>query len=232
MARYDKYDPKNGGYRATLAADYSPTLLEKIIGVGHDANGRLVKGAGVSGITGVLVLTKAYKAGSRVDPMTSGEIIEFGPTVGTPGTDFGTAGTVYYSDTNGDIVAGLDEVQTVTVTGTPTGGTFTLTFDEQTTAAIDFDATAAEVQAALVALSNIGTNDVSVSGDAGGPFTVTFGGTLADSNVAELTATASLTGGTDPDVTVATSTAGGSTTGLVRVGHTVEAYRLIVRVEH
>lgn len=104
MARYDKVVPKNGVYRATLAADYDPAMVEKIIGIGHDANGRLVKGAGVSGITGVLVLTKAYRAGSRVDPMTHGEIVEFGPTAGVPGTDFGQPGKVYYSDATGNII--------------------------------------------------------------------------------------------------------------------------------
>ena len=104
MARYDKVVPKNGVYRATLASDYPPADVEKIIGVGHDANGRLVKGAGVSGITAVLVLTKAYNAGTRVDPMTSGEIVEFGPTAGVPGTDFGLPGKVYYSDAAGNIV--------------------------------------------------------------------------------------------------------------------------------
>lgn len=105
MARYDKYDPKNGGYRATLAADFDKENLEKALGVGHDANGRLVVGKGASGIKGVLVLTKAYQAGTRVDPMTSGEITEFGPSDGdnVPGTDFGTAGTNYYAHDDGTI---------------------------------------------------------------------------------------------------------------------------------
>jgi hypothetical protein len=103
-----------------------------------------------------------------------------------------------------------DEVQTVTITGDPTGGTFTLTYSGQTTAAIDFDATAQEVEDALVALSNIGAGDVDVTGEAGGPYTVTFGGALADTNVAQMTADGgNLTGGTTPDVAVATATAGG-----------------------
>jgi hypothetical protein len=107
MARYDKYDPKNGGYRATLAADYLPANVEKCLGVGHDANGRLVIGKGTSGIKGVLVLTKVYKAGTRVDPMTSGEITEFGPSDGTnvPGVDFGVAGTGYYAHDDGTVTA-------------------------------------------------------------------------------------------------------------------------------
>lgn len=103
MARYDKYDPKVGGFRATLAADYASADVEKVFGVGLDANGRVVKGAGATGVVGVLVLTKARKAGEVVDVMTSGEIVEFGPTAGDPGVDFGDAGTVYFSAANGAI---------------------------------------------------------------------------------------------------------------------------------
>lgn len=104
-----------------------------------------------------------------------------------------------------------NEVQLVTITGTPTGGTFTLTFDGQTTAGIAFDATAAAVKSALAALSSVGgTANVAVSGSAGGPWTVEFQGSLADTNVAQMTADATgLTGGTTPAVTVTTSTEGG-----------------------
>lgn len=105
MSRYDKYDPKNGGYRAPLAADFLPANLERLLGVGHDAEGRVVLGAGATGITGVLVLTKARKAGEIVDVMTSGEVVEFGPTEEDPGVDFGTAGTVYYADSDGNVAA-------------------------------------------------------------------------------------------------------------------------------
>lgn len=99
MPRYDKYDPKVGGYRAPLAADFNPLDLEKALAVGHDANGRVVVGAGVSGVKGILVLTKARKAGEVIDVMTSGEITEFCATAGTPGTDYGTAGTSYFANT-------------------------------------------------------------------------------------------------------------------------------------
>ncbi|MGW1998152.1 hypothetical protein [Embleya sp. NPDC001921] len=109
------------------------------------------------------------------------------------------------------------EVQTVTITGTPTGGTFTLTYDSQTTAGIPYNATAAQVKTALVALSNIGTSDVTTTGGAlpGTPIVVTFGGALSGTNVTQMTASsAGLTGGTTPTVTVTTTT-GGGTPGLV-----------------
>lgn len=113
-----------------------------------------------------------------------------------------------YIGTN--IVAdGASEVQTVTITGGPTGGSFTLTYDGQTTAAIAFNATAAAVQSALRALSNMPESGVSVTGGPGPStaWTVTF----ADgANVSQMTATSSLTGGTTPAVAVATSTQGGA----------------------
>lgn len=136
-----------------------------------------------------------------------------------------TAGTHY---PNGYLISGLplaqvtatglyapydvdtNEVQTATVTGTPTGGTFTLTWSGQTTAAIAYNATAATVQTALAALSNIGAGNVTVSGSAGGPYTVTFVGALASTDVAVIAATSSLTGGSSPGVTIATTTAGGA----------------------
>lgn len=88
MARYDKYEPKNGGFRAELAADRvanvgSVGLAGAPIGVGLDANGRIVAGAGNSGIVGVLILTRDYKARQVVDTMTDGEIVEFGGVAGT-----------------------------------------------------------------------------------------------------------------------------------------------------
>lgn len=106
---------------------------------------------------------------------------------------------------------GVSEQQTVTITGTPTGGTFTLTFDGATTAPIAFNATAANVVTALTALANIGTGGVTATGGAlpGTPVVVTFAGPNAKQNVAQMTANAAaLTGGTTPAVTVTTNVAG------------------------
>lgn len=108
----------------------------------------------------------------------------------------------------GDIIAGdvaVAEVQTITISGTPTGGTYKLTFDGKTTANIAFNANAAAIQAALEALSNIDPGDVTVAGT--GPYTATF--TTAEGNVPQMTANDSgLTGGTSPAVTVTTTTPG------------------------
>lgn len=101
-----------------------------------------------------------------------------------------------------------NEVQTVTISGTPTGGSFTLDYNGQPTVDIAYNATASAVQTALQNLSNIGSGNVAVTGSAGGPYTVTFQGTLAAANVAQLTAANNLTGGTSPAVAVATGTQG------------------------
>lgn len=109
-------------------------------------------------------------------------------------------------------VAGSGEVQTVTINGGPTGGTFTLTFRGQTTAPIAYNANAAAVQSALEALTTVGAGNVAVAGT--GPYTVTFQGALATGNQRPLTGNAgALTGGTNPSISIAETTAGGSTAG-------------------
>lgn len=105
---------------------------------------------------------------------------------------------------------GTNEIQTVTITGTPAGGTFTLTYSGQTTGSIAYNATAATVRTALEALSNIDVGDVAVAGGPGPgtPYVVTFGESLAAEDVAQMTATGSFTGGTTPAVAVTTTTPG------------------------
>lgn len=112
----------------------------------------------------------------------------------------------------------LDEEQSVTLTsvfGVITGGTFTLTFEGQTTAPVAFDASKATVDAALESLSTIGAGNVSVSGQAGGPWVVLFTGTLGDVNVPQLTGDATNLVGTGfgNEVAITTSQPGGSTPG-------------------
>jgi hypothetical protein len=95
--------------------------------------------------------------------------------------------------------------RTITLTGV--AGAFTLTFGGVTSAILPFDATAAAVEAALGAMSSIGAANVSVTGAAGGPFTVLFMGSFAGATVGTLSATGS--GGLA--VTVATGAVGCAT---------------------
>jgi hypothetical protein len=105
-------------------------------------------------------------------------------------------------------------VQTVTITGTPTGGTFTLIYRGKETATIAYNATNATVQSALEALSTIGTGNVTVTGGPGPgtPYVVTAAGTLAGSNMELIEGNAAaLTGGTTPSVSVVMTTRGVAT---------------------
>ena len=69
------------------------------------------------------------------------------------------------------------------------------------------------MRGALESLSTVGYGNVDVSGSNGGPYTVTFRGGLAGTNVAQMTASgASLTGGSSPAVNVTTSSAGAQAT--------------------
>lgn len=112
--------------------------------------------------------------------------------------------------------AGTSEVQTLEFGGTPTGGTFTLTFDGHTTAAItwvgnDDAGLIAAIDAALEALANIGTGGVTVADgtltDGIGTVTITFGGNLAKKVVPLISASSSLTG-TAPTIEITETTPG------------------------
>lgn len=105
------------------------------------------------------------------------------------------------------IDATVNEVQQVTVVAT--GGTFTLTFTGQTTAAIAEAASPAAVTVALEALSNIAPGDVTVLGPVGGPWTVEFSGAYSGVNVAQMTADGTALTGPGAAVTVTTIRQGG-----------------------
>jgi VCBS repeat-containing protein len=118
-----------------------------------------------------------------------------------------------------------NESQFVTLNGSPTGGTFTLTFNGQTTAPIafdsagDFNAIAASIESALEALANIGTGNVNVThapvnGGETRRWQVEFVGALGSREVENMTGNAAgLTGGTSAAVAVteSNSPAGAST---------------------
>lgn len=118
----------------------------------------------------------------------------------------------------------LDEIQTITITGSPTGGTFTLVWNGQTTAALNWNATAAQVQTALQNLSNVGANNCTVTGGPGPStaFTAEFTGTLGFAAQALITrGTDSLTGGSSPDVSITRAQAGQAWTTL-NSGYTLQ----------
>lgn len=113
-------------------------------------------------------------------------------------------------------VAGTNAVQTLTIGGTPTGGTFKLKFEHATTAAITWSATnatlVANIDAALEALPNIGTGGVTTAvgtAVAGiGTITITFTGNRGLSVLPVMTVADNSLTGTSPTLAVATTTPG------------------------
>lgn len=103
---------------------------------------------------------------------------------------------------------GTSEVQSVTISGAPTGGTFILGYKGEKTTAIAYNAVGSTIQGLLEALPEVGLGDIHVTGSAGGPYTVTFLNSLAGINQPNLEHEDSLTGGTSPKVTVAQVTEG------------------------
>lgn len=95
MPRYDKYEPYGGGFRASLAAAILDANKFVAYGVGLDTSGRVVLGAGNTGILGVLIAHEAKAAGDFVDVMIDGEIVDAtGLTAGTKLTANTTTGAI------------------------------------------------------------------------------------------------------------------------------------------
>jgi hypothetical protein len=115
-----------------------------------------------------------------------------------------TAGFAFEVTAEIDGQAYTSEVQKIALVNSPTGGTWTITFSGQTTSGLAPGASAAAVQSALEALSNIASGDVTVTkaneswtnGVSYPVWTLRFGGTYASLNVPQVTVNSnSLTGG-------------------------------------
>ena len=91
MARYDKYNPKSGGFRAESGIAWLAADLNKVFAVGLNSSGRVVKGSGVTGVVGIVILTKARAIGDVIDVMTAGEVVEATLSDGTTAIAAGVA---------------------------------------------------------------------------------------------------------------------------------------------
>lgn len=120
--------------------------------------------------------------------------------------NFGYSTYIVFSATSLSAITSTNEVQSLVATG-GTAGDFTLTFIDQTTAAIPYNATAAQVQSALEALSNVNPGDIVAAGGPlpATPVTLTFGGQYAAQNVPALVVTDNVT---DGNAVITTSTPG------------------------
>jgi len=119
----------------------------------------------------------------------------------------------YILDTPVTDITGTDEAQKVQVKNAE-GGTFTLTFDGDTTAPIAFDATAGAVEDALAALNNLEADEVAVAGTLAEGASVTFSGAWGDQDVPVLTADATALVEEDEktaEVVITTTVAGAGT---------------------
>lgn len=103
-----------------------------------------------------------------------------------------------------------DEVQTIAVTGSPSSGTFVVSpFALGATAAWNIGDTVAQVQAKVDAVPAL--NGKVLVGGTAGAWTLTAIGAAANTNQPNsVISSKSLTGGSSPDVTVTTGTAGGA----------------------
>lgn len=114
-------------------------------------------------------------------------------------------------------VNGTNEIQTLTFGATITGGTFKLKFEGKTTAAITWSSTnatlVANIDAALEALTNIGTGGVTttigtITSGANGTVTVTFTGNRAKQDVPLMTVADNSMTGAAHTLAATTTTAG------------------------
>lgn len=107
-----------------------------------------------------------------------------------------------------NLAAGTNEVQTLAKTGTVSGGTFKISFQGQTTAAIAFGETAANIITALNLLSNVDSGDITATGGPAGTADVvfTFAGRYAGVDVPLMVVdSALLTGGGSYGITQTTA---------------------------
>ncbi len=105
-------------------------------------------------------------------------------------------------------VTGVNEVQTITINAAVTSGTWTAAFRDVTTGNIDYNETSANVDGDLTGLSTI--DAISVTGSAGGPYTVEFDSALLEELDVELIVVdgTNLVGGAGAEgLAVATTTA-------------------------
>lgn len=101
MARIDKTDSAVGVVRAPLNADIEEANYDTIKCVGLNAQGRIVYGAGQTGVVGVIISDRTVrKAGKIADIFVLGDAVD---------VDGLAAGTTYYADpATGDLITAAD----------------------------------------------------------------------------------------------------------------------------
>lgn len=197
------------GLGGTIDTDRAQLLIDKAVGLCETVVSPLPDTAGVDAVV-LDIVAAAYMNFASAKSQTIG-----------PYTVSGAPGGLYLTKQQRSVLrraagrggafsidtmpAGTAEVQTVTILGSPTGGTFTLRCPWGITTAIPWNATGATVQAALAAIDNLA--GTTVSDPVNGTYTVTLPVNVGPST-GQLVAESSLTGGTQPQVLTAVLTPG------------------------
>lgn len=133
------------------------------------------------------------------------------PVTNTVGTSLCGCPTVFAKGVSGKYWRAGDSVQTITITGAPTGGTFTVSSGGNSYVAA-YNVTPAALQTAIQTWGGI-YSTVTVTGTAGASYVITFPAISANIAAASAPVSANgakLTGGTNTSVTVVASGAGGT----------------------
>jgi hypothetical protein len=154
---------------ALVLAD--PTLSSTITVTGNYASGFNLTFVGVAGPVSLTAPANTLSNAAGVDAKFVGQVAGMTTDVTITANNPGTAGDVTLTHQNA-----RNERQVITPVDIPNAGTYELSFDTHTTAAINYDANATAINAALSAAS---LGDLTASGDMLTGITIDFGGTYA-----------------------------------------------------
>lgn len=112
MSRFDKYDPKSGGFRALLNAAWTATSgpsgvtdLNRILVVALNGSGKVIKAASSGAACGVVIATAPMVANQPIDVMTDGEIVELDGLDIQGGTPAVAGAKLFYDSTASRLTA-------------------------------------------------------------------------------------------------------------------------------
>ena len=154
---------------------YAPSIIGRLTAAATATNGTLTVAAAVA-----IEIGRRIVAGEDVftvvGPPTDGGVVATANAMGVASV----AGTTITLAANSAVA----EVQTSTIDALMTAGEYTLTYDGETTAPLAFDATAAEMKAALELLPSVTAGDITPQAsnepDTSTTQTYTFANTLGD----------------------------------------------------
>lgn len=101
MARFDKYNPVSGGFRAKLGFAPAAGEVGDVIAVNLNGSGQVIKAVAATDAEAVICLSSLLAQGDVVDCMTHGEIVD---VAGAGDNVTGAAaGAVAYAGANGAV---------------------------------------------------------------------------------------------------------------------------------